>query len=137
MTPSFSLSVTKRKTSSSSAKGKSFFPFNGENLVSLRNFRSSLSRLCEKFLARRPSFHSGSAELALVSFWNGFLAISQATVGFEPTIYGGFANRCLEPLGYVAESILPHIGYDSDDTVSSIEWIFQGFNFLTLVVLFC
>ena len=26
----------------------------------------------------------------------------EAAVGFEPTKYGGFANRCLEPLGYAA-----------------------------------
>ena len=26
----------------------------------------------------------------------------EAAVGFEPTKYGGFANRCLDPLGYAA-----------------------------------
>ncbi len=32
----------------------------------------------------------------------------EAAVGFEPTKYGGFANRCLDPLGYAA--------FDSGDT---------------------
>ena len=31
----------------------------------------------------------------------------EAAVGFEPTKYGGFANRCLEPLGYAALSYRP------------------------------